>query len=65
MLFNAIQFASYARLKDWATENGEKPTALRFGAAGAITGLFVTLVEGPQVCWLPPCGRGTQHRTWH
>ena len=49
MLFNAIQFASYARLRDWATENGEKPTGLRFAAAGAVTGAFVTLVEGPQV----------------
>jgi hypothetical protein len=49
MLFNAIQFASYARLRDIATENGEKLTGLRFAAAGAVTGLLVTAVEGPQV----------------
>ncbi len=48
MLFNAIQFASYARLKDMATQNGEQQTGLRFAAAGAVTGFFVTLVEGPQ-----------------
>ncbi len=49
MLFNAIQFASYASVKDVTTEGGKKQTGLAFAAAGGVTGFFVTLVEGPQV----------------
>lgn len=48
MLFNAIQFASYASVKDVTTEGGKKQTGLAFAAAGGVTGFFVTLVEGPQ-----------------
>lgn len=48
MLFNAIQFAAYSKFRDIATDGGAKETGLRFTAAGAITGVMVTAVEGPQ-----------------
>lgn len=47
-LYNAVQFAVFARLKDAFTEQGRVVDLNRIGAAAACTGVFVAMVEGPQ-----------------
>lgn len=47
-LYNAVQFAVFAKAKALFTDDGRNFTLNRVGAAGAFTGLFVALVEGPQ-----------------
>jgi solute carrier family 25 carnitine/acylcarnitine transporter 20/29 len=47
-LYNAVQFAVFARLKALATDGGKKVTLGRIAAASALTGLAVAFVEGPQ-----------------
>ena len=47
-LYNAVQFAVFARIKSLATDGGKKVTLARIAAASAVTGLAVALVEGPQ-----------------
>jgi solute carrier family 25 carnitine/acylcarnitine transporter 20/29 len=47
-LYNAVQFAVFARLKEAATDGGRRVTLGRLAAASALTGLCVALVEGPQ-----------------
>lgn len=47
-LYNAVQFAVFARLKALATDGGKNVTLGRIAAASAMTGLAVALVEGPQ-----------------
>ena len=45
-LYNAVQFAVFARLKSLFTDDGRKTTLNRLAGAAAITGIFVALVEG-------------------
>ena len=45
-LYNAVQFAVFARLKSAFTDDGRKSTLNRIGAAASVTGIFVALVEG-------------------
>ena len=47
-LYNAVQFAVFARIKALATDGGKNVTLARIAAASAVTGLAVALVEGPQ-----------------
>lgn len=47
-LYNAVQFAVFARLKDIFTDSGRKNTVDRISQAAAVTGIFVAVVEGPQ-----------------
>lgn len=47
-LYNAVQFAVFARLKDVFTDGGRKNTVDRISQAAAVTGVFVAVVEGPQ-----------------
>jgi solute carrier family 25 carnitine/acylcarnitine transporter 20/29 len=47
-LYNAVQFAVFARLKNLFTDDGRKLTLNRIAGAAAVTGIFVALVEGPQ-----------------
>jgi uncharacterized membrane protein len=44
-LYNAVQFAVFANLKKAFTNDGRDVTLNRIAGAGAITGLFVALVE--------------------
>lgn len=46
--YNAVQFAIFAGAKRWFTNDGRDPGLLRVAGAGAFTGVFVALVEGPQ-----------------
>jgi len=45
-VYNAVQFAVFARLKSLFTDNGAKNTLNRIAGAAAFTGIFVALVEG-------------------
>lgn len=47
-LYNAVQFAVFARLKDIFTDGGRKNTVERISQAAAVTGIAVAAVEGPQ-----------------
>jgi solute carrier family 25 carnitine/acylcarnitine transporter 20/29 len=47
-LYNAVQFAVFARLKDRFTDGGRAVTVERISQAAAVTGIFVACVEGPQ-----------------
>lgn len=46
--YNAVQFAVFARVKNYFTDNGRNNDLSRIAAAAALTGLAVALVEGPQ-----------------
>jgi solute carrier family 25 (mitochondrial carnitine/acylcarnitine transporter), member 20/29 len=44
--YNAVQFATYSRIKNAFTNGGRDNTLNRIGAAAAVTGVFVAFVEG-------------------
>jgi hypothetical protein len=44
------QFATYSRMKNAFTNNGRDDSLNRIGAAAAVTGVFVALVEGVREC---------------
>lgn len=46
--YNAVQFAIFGSAKKFVTGNGAHTEPWRVAAAGAFTGIFVALVEGPQ-----------------
>ena len=46
--YHAVQFAVFARAKNFMTENGTRKELYRVAAAGGFTGIFVALIEGPQ-----------------
>ena len=43
-----MQFTIFSRAKAVATDNGRNTSLSRIAGAGAFTGVFVALVEGPQ-----------------
>lgn len=46
--YNAVQFAIFGSAKKFVTGDGAHKEPWRVAAAGAFTGVFVALVEGPQ-----------------
>ena len=46
--YNAVQFAIFSGAKKWFTDGGKLDEPWRVAGAGAFTGIFVALVEGPQ-----------------
>ena len=46
--YNAVQFAIFSKAKAFFTNNGTTNEPYRIAGAGAFTGIFVALVEGPQ-----------------
>jgi solute carrier family 25 (mitochondrial carnitine/acylcarnitine transporter), member 20/29 len=46
--YNAVQFAIFSSAKKWFTNDGASTQPWRVAGAGAFTGVFVALVEGPQ-----------------
>lgn len=47
-LYNAVQFVVFSKMKALLTDNGRIDSLNRIAVAGAVTGGFVALVEGPQ-----------------